>query len=200
MLISRGLYTVLLAATLAVAPRTEAQAPRRSWNGIIGASGIGYGSSGPDGGPGGIGLALGVQRAIAPQVGVRVASQFVWTLFGSPAPVCHPVPSGACRGPSVVPKYILQSSIVAVVRPIRAFPLDVVGGAAIVTPLGPREYRAPFAVVDSTSRSRGSLIGGLELSLGRSYRAPRVFASRTHLLKDSWSLSSLTMVGFVFPF
>ena len=197
---SRGLYMVLLAATFAVAPRTEGQASRHTWSGIVGASGVGYGSSGPDGGPGGIGLALGIQRAITPQVGVRVASQFVWTLFGSPAPVCHPAPGGGCLGPSVVPKQILQFSIAAVVRPVRTFPLDVVGGAAIVTPFGPRENRTPFAVVDSTSRSRGSLIGGLEVGLGRSYRAPRVFVSRTHLLKDSWSLSSLTMAGFVFPF
>lgn len=161
----------------------------------LGLAASSYRTSHPEGGPLGLGATVSIERWLSQRVSARAvvgATNGVST--ADDIGVCHGVP-GNCLPDAMFPKWLttaeLQGAFAAAVR----VPLRLVGGVGFARSDGARENQRNAPVV-SDSRTRGLWRAGIELSLGRSPRSPRLQLSRTGF---SSSLHSTTFVdGAIF--
>lgn len=148
-------------------------------------------TSHPEGGPLALGGSIGVAKNFSERTSVRAILGVTRSIILSDGvSVCYRQPNGSCLPDAVFHRWLSTAALEAAVRPVRRAPLGITVGTGLARSDGAGEGRRNAPVI-SESRTRGLWRAGLELSLGRSPRSPRIQLSRTGF---SSSLYSTTFV------
>jgi hypothetical protein len=172
----RELLTVLPALLLAAT--LGAQGPPRTQL-FLGPSICALRTSHPEGGPIGIGGALGVARQFSERASLRATlgvTRNVITM--DDISVCRRQPDGSCLPDAIVHRWVSTVELQGALVPLPKMPLGIVLGAGLARSddAGANRRNAP---VVSEARARGLWRAGLELRLGRSAHSPRLQVSRS---------------------
>lgn len=145
-------------------------------------------TSHPEGGPIGLGGSLGVARRVSEHASLRAilgVTGSVTTM--DDVSVCHdPQPDGSCLADAVFPRWLTNAEVQTALLPMRQYPLGIVIGAGLARSDGAGTNRKNASII-SESKTRGLWRAGVELSLGRSPRSPRIQLSRAGFSSSVYS-------------
>lgn len=191
---------VQLGAVVCLTGVLAAQEPPRQLRILVGPlSGV-YATSHRDGPAMGFGVAVGLERSISQRISVRGLAIGIKTDFTNiGVRVCQPSPLG-CRPPAVFPKGLVSGEFQSVASPLNGVPARVLGGVGVVIPIGGRANEVTGTYSDSSTGVRLTFRTGLEVSFGKSRRAPRAQLTRTGFSKAIFSMNWLDALGILFPF
>jgi hypothetical protein len=152
----------------------------------------GYLTDHPEGGPIGLGFAIGTERRLALRNSVRLSVSWRKTVVtADDISLCHPLPEGGCLPDSVFPGSLWSVDMLFVRQPVASMPLTVVAGVGALLRGGELAGHGADEDPDAEARSSATWRVGAEILLGRSTGAPRIQVTRLGLIRDMLSLTGM---------
>lgn len=190
---------VLIALLLSGRPVVAAaQRESRYAQAFLGVTAASFRTPHPEGGTGGVGGLMGLERHLSDRASVRaVATTFHSVATTDGIALCHPRLDGTCLPDSVFPTWFSTLEVQGVMTPIRGLPIRIVGGGGLSHARDPKETRKSAPVLSLGSRTQALWRAGLDLSLGASRRAPRIEVTRTGFGSAPYSMSFVDAVSLV---
>ena len=178
--------------------RLSAQAnrrePRTTW--LFEAQAAAYTSPYRHEGAGGFGFAVGIERRFGAGGSLRIVGRRLRTsVISDDLSVCPPPPYGGCSPSSVFAGTISMADVLGVIRPVTQVPLLLFAGGGVVLPSGEAVDDGARPDTELNCRTRIAWQAGVELSLGNSRRAPRLYISRSVLPQKAMSLDGMVTVA-----
>jgi hypothetical protein len=189
-----ALVSLGIAMTAPALAQTPMQNGKTTW--LIEAVAAGYRTDHPEGGPGGLGLAVALERRLAPRHSIRFTLSTLQTVVtADDIALCHPLPGGGCVPDSVFPGVLWIAEVSYLLQPLIQLPLLMLTGAGVVLPRGHPEGHGAFGNPNAAADPGASWRIGLEARLGNSLRAPRLQVAATALAHRMMSLEGLVTVA-----
>lgn len=159
---------------------------------------LGKDCCGPYVGSAAIGVHIGLERDLSSAISLRATGTLTRGFFmADDISICYGNPDVGCIPNPIYPRTLVSAEMHSLIRLYPRAPLRALVGFGLSRASDAREAErgarptGQLAIVTVLART------GLELSLGRSPRAPRVQWTRTHFWKDLYQLSKAEAIALL---